>query len=831
MQTLWQDLRYGARMLAKHRGFTLIAVVTLALGIGANTAIFSAVHTLLWRPLPVAEAERLVFGHGLREETDPFWTTLLEYAAYRERGHSLADSGVGIQQSFNLTGNLTGNLSGRAEPERVQGAVVTAGYLSTLGVPPMLGRGFTPEEDQPGGPAVALIGHGLWQRRFGGEPGILGQPLELEDQRHTVIGIMPPGFDLPVGAEIWTPRQINLANLPLELQDIHNNEMVARLKPGVSLAEADAELKGIARQLEQEYPQFRRGWSYRLIPLRQLLIGDLPGRTQKAMYALLIGVSSLLLICCANVANLVLARGVARRREIAIRQALGASRSAVMRQLLAESLWLALLGGGAGLLLAYWLVPLLSALSPIRVAALSATLTQAQIDSRVLAFTALLSLLTWLLVSLAPAWKIADAGRLMPLLKQEEQRASGSVSGRRWLGALVVGQIAVAVILLAGGGLVAQSFQRLQRVDLGFRPEPLLTLQMMLSPTRYARHEQRVAFIERVLERVRSVPGVVAAGTTTGIPFPSISFESRFTVEGRPPANPGEVPSTLHRLVSPGYLETLGVTLLKGRFLTEQDRMGRAPVAVVNEELARQAWPGEEPLGKRVRAGLLHETERPWLTVVGVVRAVLEDDFRQQRPAWYLPYFEYGQYAWQPAMMTTRVHLVVKGSGDPARLSAAIRAAIRAADPDQPVFAVTTMQAHLAEHLVTERFSAFLMGTLAAAGLLLAALGLYGVMSYATAQRTGEIGLRMALGARPRDVFGLVIRQGMALTMTGAAIGLLAAFGLTRLMTNLLFGVSPADPLTFIGVAALLTCVALLACYAPARRATKVDPMVALRRE
>jgi putative ABC transport system permease protein len=449
----------------------------------------------------------------------------------------------------------------------------------------------------------------------------------------------------------------------------------------------------------------------------------------------------------------------------------------------------------------------------------------------VLAFTALLSLLTWLLVSLAPAWKIADAGRLMPLLKQEEQRASGSVSGRRWLGALVVGQIAVAVILLAGGGLVAQSFQRLQRVDLGFRPEPLLTLQMMLSPTRYARHEQRVAFIERVLERVRSVPGVVAAGTTTGIPFPSISFESRFTVEGRPPANPGEVPSTLHRLVSPGYLETLGVTLLKGRFLTEQDRMGRAPVAVVNEELARQAWPGEEPLGKRVRAGLLHETERPWLTVVGVVRAVLEDDFRQQRPAWYLPYFEYGQYAWQPAMMTTRVHLVVKGSGDPARLSAAIRAAIRAADPDQPVFAVTTMQAHLAEHLVTERFSAFLMGTLAAAGLLLAALGLYGVMSYATAQRTGEIGLRMALGARPRDVFGLVIRQGMALTMTGAAIGLLAAFGLTRLMTNLLFGVSPADPLTFIGVAALLTCVALLACYAPARRATKVDPMVALRRE
>ncbi len=821
MQTLWQDLRYGARMLWKNPGFTLITVLTLALGIGANTAIFSAVNTLLLRPLPVAEADRLVFGHGLREGFDPFWTTLLEYAAYRERSRSFARSGVGVQQSFNLIG--------RDEPERVQGAAVTADYLASLGLRPILGRSITIEDDQPGGPAVALLGYGLWRRRFGGESGVIGQPLELEGRSHIVIGVMPPGFDLPVGAEIWVPRQVNLYNLPLELQDIHNNEMVARLKPGVSLEQADAELKGIARQLEQEYPQFRRGWSYRLIPLRQLLIGDLPGRIQKALYALLAAVGFLLLICCANVANLLLARGVTRQREISIRQALGASRWRVTRQLLTESLWLAWLGAFAGLLLAYWLAPLLSALSPIRVAALSTTLTQIQIDNRVLAFAALSSLLTWVIFSLAPALKITGAGRLMPLLKQEEQRSGASAASRHWLGALVAGQLAVAVILLIGGGLVMQSFQRLQHVDLGFRPEQLLTLQMMLSPARYPQHQQRVAFIERVLERIKSVPGVVSAGTTTGIPFPSISFNSRFTVEGSPPANPGEVPSTIHRLVSPGYLETLGATLVKGRFLTEQDRMGRVPVAVVSEELARQAWPGEDPLDKRVRAGLPHETDRPWLTVVGVIRDVIEDDFRQKRPAWYLPYFEYGQYAYQPAMMTTRVNLVVKSSGDPANLTAAIREAIRAVDPDQPVFEAATMKEHLAETLVTERFSAFLMGALATVGLLLAALGLYGVMSYSTEQRTGEIGLRMALGARPRDMLKLALGQGLRLSLIGLGLGLVGALAVTRFLSGMLYQISPTDPATFAGIALLLTAVALVACYLPARRATQVDPLVALR--
>jgi putative ABC transport system permease protein len=820
---LLQDLGYGFRVLRKNRSFTAVAVLTLAIGIGANTAIFSAVNTLLLRPLPVEDSESLVFGLGLREGFDPFWTTLLEYGSYRERSQSFVNSGVAVQRPFNLIG--------RDEPERVQGAAVMPDYFDTLGVHPLAGRSFVAADDRPGGPALAIIGYGLWQRRFGGDQGIIGQPLDLEGQSYTVIGIMPAGFDLPVGSEIWVPRQINLSNIPLELQDIHNNEMVARLKPGVSIAQADAELKSIAAELEQEYPQFRRGWSYRLIPLRQILLGDIPGRIEKALYTLLAAVGFLLLICCANVANLILARGVSRQREIAIRTALGASRWRLTRQLLTESLILTLLGSSVGVLLAYWILPLLAAVSPIRVSALSTTLNQIQIDGRVLAFAVLISLITWLVFSLAPALKVAGADKLMLLIKQTEQRSGGSFTGRRWLGGLVIGQIAVAIVLLAGGALLIQSFQRLQRVELGFRPDQLLAIQMILSPSKYPQHHQRVSFIERVLQEVNKQPGVISAGTTTSIPFPTISFESRFTIEGRPPLDPGEVPSTGHRLVSPGYLEALGATLLTGRFITEHDRAGQLPVAVISEQLARQAWPGEDPLGKRVRAGLPHESNRPWLTVIGVVGDLTEDDFRQSRAAWYLPYYEYGQYTYQPAMMTTRVNLMVRASGDPASLSTAVRQAIRSVDPNQPVSEVTTMTEHLSRELAAERFSALLMGSLAVIGLLVSALGLYGVMSYSISRRTGELGLRMALGARPLDIFKLVYRQSAVLIVTGLGLGIVGAIVVTRFLAGSLYSVSPTDPLTFVGISVLLSAVALIACFFPARRATTVDPLTTLRHE
>lgn len=820
---LWQDLRYGMRTMRKNPGFTAVTALTLAVGIGANTAIFSAVNALLLRPLPVVDSERLVFGLGLREGFDPFWTTLLEYAAYRERSHSFAGSGVAVQRSFNLIG--------RDEAERVQGAAVMPEYLHTLGVNPVAGRTLTAEDDRPGGPPVALIGYGLWQRRFGGDQGILNQPIDLEGQSYTVIGIMPAGFDLPVGAQIWIPRQLNLDNIPPELQDIHNNEMVARLKPGVSLAQADADLKSIARDLEQEHPQFRRGWSYRLIPLRQILIGDIPGRIERTLYTILAAVGFLLLICCANVASLQLARGVSRQREIAVRTALGASRWRLTRQLLTESLLLTMLGSSVGVLLAYFLVPLLAALSPIRVTALSTTLTQLKFDGRVLAFALLAAFVSWLVFGLAPALKAARADKLMLLIKQTEQRSGGEVAGRRWLGGLVIGQIAVAVILLAGGALVIRSFLSLQDVELGFRPEHLLTMQMTLSPAKYSQHNQRIAFIEGVQEKVNSLPGVVSAGTTTSIPFPTISFESRFTIEGRPPFSSGEAPSTGHRLVSPGYLETLGATLRTGRFITERDRAGQLPVAVISEQLARQAWPGEDPLGKRVRAGLPHESDRPWLTVIGVVGDLTEDDFRQSRPAWYLPYYEYGQYTYQPSMMTTRVNLVVRASGDPAQLTQSVRQAIRSVDPYQPVSEMATMTEHLARQMVTERFSAVLMGTLAVIGLLLAALGLYGVMSYAISRRTGELGLRMALGAQPRDIFSLVLRQSAVLIGAGLSLGLAGALVFTRFLSGTLYGVSSSDPPTFVLISLLLAAVALAACFFPARRATTVDPLTALRHE
>jgi putative ABC transport system permease protein len=822
MQALIQDLRYGARMLLKKPGFTTVAALMLALGIGANTAIFSAVNALLLRPLPVNGVDRLVYGFSLREGFDPFSTSLLEYAAYRERSRVFAQSGVGRQQPFNLIG--------WNEPERLRGAAVMAEYLNTLGVKPIVGRGFTAEEDQPGGPAVAILGYGLWRRRFSGDDRIIGAQLNLDGRNTTVVGVMPPGFDIPMSAEIWTPLHISIHNPPIDARAGRDHEMIARLKPGVSVSQADAELKAVARSLEEEHPQFARGWSYGVVPLRQQLIGDLAGRTRKSLFALLAAVAFLLLICCANVANLLLARGVSREREMAIRWALGASRGRIIRQLLIESLLLAALGGVIGLLLAYWLVPLLGALSPIQAVSLSAFLNDIRIDARVLAFTAFVSALTGALFGLAPALRTA-AGRSMPLIRQGEQR-TGGVAGRRLRGALVVGQIAMAMTLLIGGGLMAQSFQRLQQVELGFRPQKLMTMQMALPSAKYQEHRPRVAFIEQVLERVKGLPGVVSAGITTNIPLAQPSIDSIITVEGRPPANPGDVAITASRLVSPGYLETLGVTLVKGRLIAEQDRAGGSPVVVISEELARQAWPGEDPIGKRVRAGRFDQTERPWLTVIGVVKDVKEDrfNFRIHRPAWYIPYFEYGQYQFS-ARLTAQVDLVVKADDDTASLAASIRRAIGSVDSEQPVSQMMTMKDHLADALIAERFGAVLMGSLAILGLTLASLGLYGVMAYSVNQRTAELGLRMALGARPGDLFKLLTAESVKLIVAGLGLGLAGALAITQFLSGTLYEVSPTDPATFAVISIMLTVVALAACYLPARRATKVDPMVALRRE
>jgi putative ABC transport system permease protein len=815
IETLVQDARFGMRMLHKSPGFIAVAVLTLALGIGANTAIFSVVESLLLRPLPVENAERLTFIVSLREGFDPFGTSLLEYTAYRDRSHSFSSCGLATPRSFNVIG--------QGEPERIQGAAILANYLTTLGVQPVLGRSFTPEEDSPGGPAVTLVGYGLWRRRFGGDPHLIGQALNLGGRSATVIGILPPAFDLPNAAEIWIPLQTNLDGLPLAERAAHAYEMVARLKAGASLPRADIELKGVARQLEQEFPQVRSGWSVKLVFLRQELLGDLTGQLKEAFFAFVAAVGFVWLICCANVASLLLARGVTRQREIALRRALGAGWSRVVRQLLTESLLLALLGGLAGLLLAYSILPLLNSLNPIQTVALTGALRNIRISGQALGFGACVTLLTAAICALMPIAKAGLSADLAPLIKEGGQRGSTGLGGRRWLAILVVAEIAIAVPLLAGGGLMVQSFQRLQRVEVGFHADHLLTMHLDMSPIKYPKYRGRVAFVKRVLDRVKNLPGVVSAGTTTNMPLTQfVSYDAVFTVEGHPPANPSDVPITAHRLVSSDYLQTLGVTLIRGRLLDEHDRANSLPVAVISEELAREGWPGEDPIGKRIK-GLSAGQTYPWLTVVGIVKDVKEDrfNFRIDRPAWYLPY--------EQNENTHPLDLVVQVKGDPSSLTSAVADAIHSVDPDQPVSDVTTMKTHLAGVLDADRFSAVLMGSLAVVGLTLAIIGLYGVMAYSVSKQTREIGLRVALGARASEILKMVVGRGARLVGTGLLLGLAGALLLTRFLSGSLYGMNASDPLTFGFVSLILAGVALVACYLPARRATKVDPMVTLR--
>jgi putative ABC transport system permease protein len=812
MATLWQDLHYGLRMLLRNPAFALVAVMTLALGIGANTAIFSVVNAVILRPLPYESPEQLVRVGGANLRTGRAMGSFSPQDFYDWRERNTVFEQVAAYDGWSP------GLTGTGEPERIEAARVSASFFSILRVRPELGRAFLPGEDQPGNNMVAVLGHSLWQRRFGADPGIINQQITLNGASYTVVGVMPASFETPrftrsilAEPELWAPFAPNLNDWTRGGRAV--DAAVARLKPGVTLEQAEAELKAIARQLEEQYPKTNAGQSVSVASLHESLVGN----SRTALLVLLVAVGFVLLIACANVANLLLARAAARQKEIAIRTALGAGRLRIIRQLLTESVLLAGLGGALGLLSALWTTDLLIAGATDALPRLNDT----AVDAHVLGFTLLVSLLTGIAFGIAPALQ-ASRPDLNEMLKEGGRTSALGGARARVRSLLIVAEVAVSLVLLIGAGLLIRSFLRLQEVSPGFNPEHVLALEMFLPGTKYPEDYQHVAFYEEVLKRTRALPGVEAAGVVSVLPVSDNYDRIGFSVEGEPPPPPGEGPDADRYMISSGYFQALAIPLQSGRQFTEQDGGADAqPVVIINETLARRYWQTSAlALGKRVRVG---DEGRPWRTVVGIVGDVKQ--YGLDTPSTMQVYLPHQQSP------TQQMTLVVRAGGDPASQTAAVRKEIWAVDKDQPVYNIRTMEQVLAKSIAGRRFNMLLLGIFAGVALLLAAVGIYGVISYSVTQRTHEIGVRMALGARQRDIFKMILGQGMILTLVGTGCGLLAAFVLTRFLSSLLFGVSATDPLTYIAVSLPLIAVALLACYIPARKATRVDPMVALRYE
>jgi len=817
-----QDLRYGARMLWKSPVVTLVAVAALALGIGANTAIFSVVNTVLLRPLPFAEADRLVMVW----DTHPF-ALKLGYDYIPSSNGTFADFRQ-QSESFEQMAALdtwTVNLTGRNEPERIEGTQVSSSLFPLLRARPLLGRAFTPEEEKPGAARVVVMSHGLWQRRFGGDANILGQTVTLDGEKYEVVGVMPPDFTFPQNSglpaffpfaqktDLWTPWV--LTEEQRQNRGSHHIAVIGRLKPGRTLQQAQAELGTIASRLEQQYPDDLKDFGVSVMPLHEQVIG----KSRVAILVLLCVVAFVLLIACANVANLLLARAAARQKEVAIRTALGASRGRVIRQLLTESVLLSFIGGALGVLLAMWGVDLLIALSPGDIPRTG----EIGIDARVLGFTFGVSLLTGLVFGLAPALQ-ASKQDLHEALKEGGRGGTTGPRRARVRSILIVFEVALALVLLVGAGLLVRSFFKLRNVSPGFDPENVLTLNVPLPGTRYKDGAQASAFYQRLIERLKALPGVEAVGAVSQLPLTGAEEIDGFDIEGRPgPASGADVQTADFRVVSTDYFRAMKIPLVSGRYFTEQDTAGAPGVIIIDETLARRFFPNEDPLGKRINEGG-SPNRLGFLTIVGVVAGIKHSSLdAEPKPAMYVSYL---QSHWLDMTLTVRA-----GGGGAENLAAAVRREVWALDKDQPVAGVQTLESLFAKAVAPQRFQMMLVGLFAAVALLLSVVGIYGVMAYAVTQRTHEIGIRMALGAQRGDVFKLLMSQGMAQALIGVAIGLAGAFALTRLMSSLLFGVSATDPLTFAGVSLLLSSVALLACYVPARRATKVDPMVALRYE
>lgn len=796
MSSFWQDLRYGARMLLKKPGFTLIAIMTLALGIGANTAIFSVVNAVILRPLPYAEPERIVRMYGKFSQGNQAATSPPDFLDYRAQNRTFEEFAAVMSSSFNLTGG--------AEPERIIGADVTTNFFQTLGIKTIQGRNFAPEEEQVGSAQVAIISEGLWQRRFGGDAGVIGKPLLLDGRSYTVIGVAPNMGRIPEETEVWRPLTFDRPNM--KVRRFHFLRAYGRLKPGVTLAQAQADVDAIAIGLERHYPDSNTSWRLRMVSLRDELLGDV----RTPLYVLLGAVAFVLLIACANVANLLLARAASRQKEIAIRSAMGAGRLRIVRQLLTESVLLSLAGGAIGLLLAVWGTEALVKLAADSIPRANGI----SVDNRVLGFTMLLSLLTGAIFGLVPALQ-ASRPDFNEALKDGSKGMSTGTRHSRTRSALVVAEIALALVLLVGAGLLIQSFRRLQEVDLGFDPRNVLTMRLFLPESKYSTAGQSQLFLDQVLQRVAALPGVQAVGTTTQLPMRG-GGDTYFTIEGRPFKNPNQRVTAFNPEISHDYLRAMGIPLIKGRTFTGQETKETPRVVIINEAFARTHFPNEDPLGKRL---IIDDGQPLPCEIIGVARDIKQFSLASQSsPTMYMPSIE-----------TARATLVVRTSGDPLAMASAVRQAVQAVDKDQPVANIQSMEQILVASVAQPRFRTLLLGVFALVALGLAAIGIYGVMSYTVAQRTHEIGIRMALGAQGSDVLRLVVKQGMALALGGVVVGVGAALALTHLLTRLLFNISATDPLTFALIALLLTAIALLACWIPARRATKVDPMTALR--
>jgi putative ABC transport system permease protein len=811
METLVKDIRYGLRGLLKRPGFTAVAVITLALGIGANAAIFSVVNAVLLRPLQFQDPERLVI---LWEDATfagfPLNTPApANYVDWKNQAQSFADMAATHETSFNLTGD--------GEPQRVATRRVTANFFSVLGVQPLVGRGFLPEEDRPQANKVVVLGYPLWQGRYGGDRNILNRTILLNGEKHTVVGVMPAGFQwIDTEEQLWAP-------LALDAEEMANRgghylTVVARLKPGVSMVQAQSEMNAVMSRIAKDYPgQTMEGKLGAVVmPLHEQLAGN----ARRPLLVLLVAVAFVLLIACANIAGLLLARAAGRRREIAVRTALGASRLRIVRQLLTESLLLSTFGGISGLLLAIWSFGFFEKLIPEGMK----QSTSLKLDASMLLFALTISSVAGVVFGLIPALQSSRVD-LNESLKQSGGR-SGAGSGTKLRSGMIVFEVAVSLVLLVGAVLLIQTLFQLFNQYSVLAPEKVLTLRTVLPLRKYDDPQKRTAFYQNVLERVEATPGVVSAGYSTSVPLSWKGGTSGFFPEGTTDPIPGVSYDANHRQVSANYLQTMSIPLRQGRYFDAHDNEHAMPVAIVNETMAREYWPGSDPVGRRFKLGDPSD-DIPWLTIVGVV-----GDVRQMgidvpvKAEMYLPYRQVNDFEW----FVPR-DLAIRTNGDPANMVGAVRQAVYAADPDQPISNIATMEEVLGHEAAQRRLGMILLTAFAVLALLLASLGIYGVLAYFVAQHRNEIGVRLALGATPARILLLVLRKGMTLTLLGVVIGLAASFALTRLMTSLLFGVKAVDPLTFAAVPLLLATVALLACWIPARRAAKTDPMIALRYE